>query len=152
MYREKQASKQASKQVSRQAGFTLIEVLASLSIFLLLSLGTVVSIMTNMYLSSIVKHKMQAMYWAQRFIEEERRISFSTLAALPSAVVSIDTKGTFTATGDDLTGNRIVTVTNIDTYRKRVQIEINWTEKILGGTITMREYYSTDIANESQLN
>ena len=92
------------------------------------------------------------MYWAQRFIEEQRRLPFATLASLPSASVSIDTKGTFVTPADDLSGNRVVTVTNIDTYRKRVKIEMNWQEKILGGTITMREYYSTDIAFESQLN
>jgi hypothetical protein len=92
------------------------------------------------------------MYWAQRFIEEERRLPFANLASLPSASVAIDTHGTFTTPGDDLNGNRIVTVTTIDTYRKRVLIEINWVERILGGFRTVREYYSTDIANESQLN
>ena len=137
---------------NKQAGFTLLEVMAALSIFLVLFLGTAASIIGSMYLNSFVKHKVQAMYWAQRFIEEERRIPFSNLTSLPAASVSIDTKGTFVTSADDLTGNRIVTVTNIDTYRKRVQIEMNWTEKILGGMITMREYYSTDIANESQLN
>jgi hypothetical protein len=79
-------------------------------------------------------------------------LPFSTLASLPSASVSLDTNGTFDTTADDRTGNRIVTVTNIDTYRKRLKIEINWTEKFLRGTNTMREYYSTDIAQESQLN
>ena len=92
------------------------------------------------------------MYWAQRFIEEERRLPFANLATLPSATVSIDTKGTFVTPNDDTSGNRVVTVTNIDAHRKRVLIEMNWQEKILGGVITQREYYSTDISDESQLN
>ena len=136
----------------KRAGFTLIEVLVALSIFLILFLGTAVAIISSMYLSSFVKHKVQAMYWAQRYIEEQRRLPFATLASLPSAVVSIDTKGTFDTSADDFTGNRIVTITNIDTYRKQVQIEMNWTEKIQGGNVTLRDYYSTDITNESQLN
>ena len=135
-----------------QAGFTLLEVVGSLSIFLILFLGTATAIIGSTFLSSVTKHKVQAMYWAQRFIEEERRLPFTTLASIPSASVSIDTKGTFTSGADDLSGNRVVTVTNIDTYRKRVRIEMNWQEKIMGGLITQREYYSTDIANESQLN
>jgi prepilin-type N-terminal cleavage/methylation domain-containing protein len=137
---------------NKQAGFTLLETMVALLIFLVLFLGAAVAIITSMYLGSVIKHKVQAMYWAQRFIEEERRLPFSTLASLPSASVSLDTNGTFDTTADDRTGNRVVTVTNIDTYRKRLKIEINWTEKFLRGTNTMREYYSTDIAQESQLN
>ncbi len=145
----------------KQGGFTILEVLFSLSIFLVLFLGTVTAIVGSLYLSSFVKHKVQAMYWAQRFIEEQRRIPFASITSLPEASISIDTKGTFDTTADDLTGKRIVTVTNIDsngnvvltnTDRKRVRIEINWKEKVLGGPITLREYYSTDIANEAQLN
>ena len=137
---------------NKQAGFTLLEVMVALAIFLVLFLGTATCIIGSMYLSSYVKHKVQAMYWAQRFIEEERRLPFSTLASLPSASVSLDTNGTFNTTADDRTGNRVVTVTNIDANRKRLKIEINWTEKFLRGTNTMLEYYSTDIAQESQLN
>jgi prepilin-type N-terminal cleavage/methylation domain-containing protein len=137
---------------NKQAGFTLLEVMIALVIFLILFLSTAVSIITSLYLGSVIKHKVQAMYWAQRFIEEERRLPFSTLASLPSASVSLDTNGTFDTTADDRTGNRVVTVTDIDVYRKRLKIEINWTEKFMKGTNTMREYYSTDIAQESQLN
>ena len=137
---------------NKQAGFTLLEVMIALVIFLILFLSTAVSIITSLYLGSVIKHKVQAMYWAQRFIEEERRLPFSTLTSLPSASVSLDTNGTFDTTADDRTGNRVVTVTNIDAYRKRLEIEINWTEKFMRGTNTMREYYSTDIAQESQLN
>ena len=137
---------------SKQTGFTLLEIMVALSIFLILFLGAATAIIGSTFLSSVVKHKVQAMYWAQRFIEEQRRLPFTSLASLPAASVSIDTKGTFVTPGDDLSGSRIVTVTNIDTYRKRVRIEMNWTEKIMGGLITQREYYSKDIANESQLN
>jgi prepilin-type N-terminal cleavage/methylation domain-containing protein len=138
----------------RQAGFSLLEVMVSLAIFLVLFLGTVTAIIGSTYLSSFVKHKVQAMYWAQRFVEEQRRVPFANLASIPSTCVAIDTWGTFVACPDPAhpTGNRIVTVTTIDAYRKRVKIEMNWQEKILKGLITLQEYYSTDIANESQLN
>ncbi len=139
---------------NKQAGFSLLEVMASLSIFLVLFLGTSTAIIGSTYLSSFTKHKVQAMYWAQRYIEEQRRLPFASLVTLPSASASIDTKSTFTASADDFKGNRVVTIIPYanDANRKRIQIEMNWAEKIMGGQITLREYYSTDIANESQLN
>ena len=144
--REKQGNRRT------QAGFSLLEIMASLSIFLLLFLGTATAIIGSKNLSSFVKHKAQAMYWAQRYIEQERRLTFANLTSLASASIPIDTNGTFTATNDDFSGNRIITVTTVDASRKRVRIEINWTEKIMGGLITVRDYYSTDIVNDSQLN
>jgi len=96
------------------------------------------------------------MYWAQRYIEEERRTPFNNIVSLPSASFSLDTKATFDVAGDDFTGNRIITVTDVDNavaymYRKKVQVEINWTERLLGGSVVRQEYCSTDIANESQI-
>jgi len=126
--------------------------MASLCIFLLLFLSTATAIIGSKYLSSFVKHKVQSMYWAQRYIEQERRLTFTNLTSLESASIPLDTNSTFTATDDDFSGNRIVTVSTIDASRKRVRIEINWTEKIMGGLITVRDYYSTDIVNDAQLN
>ena len=145
----------------RQAGFSLLEVMTSLSIFLILFLAAVTAIIGSMYLGSFVKHKVQAMYWAQRFIEEERRVPFANLTSLASTPFILDRKAVFDADPDTLTSttgstnlraNRIVTVTAIDANRKRIRIEINWTEKIMRGMITLRDYYSTDIANDVQLN
>jgi len=139
-----------------QKGFTLVEVLISLCIFLIVCLSFASALVTSMYLSSYMKHRVQAMYWAQRLLEEERRISFNNIVSLPTSSISLDTKATFGNTADDFTGNRIITVTDVDTavtnmYRKHVQVEINWTERILGGNVKSQEYCSTDIANESQI-
>ncbi len=138
---------------NKQAGFTLWEVLVALSIFLILFLGTVTAIIGSTYLSSVVKHRVQAMYWAQRFIEEERRLPFANIVSIPATCIDIDTKGTFVPCHDNAhpTGFRVVTVKNVDANRKRVQILMVWTEKIMGGLIDQREYYSTDISNEFQL-
>ena len=132
--------------------FTLIETLVSLFLFVLVWMASATSLTVNMSLSSYSKHKVQAIYVAQRILEEERRQPFANLVSLPSASVSIDTMATFDTTADDFMGNRIITVTDIDTFRKRVLVEINWTERISGVTRVMREYYATDIANETQLN
>ncbi|MEI7751026.1 MAG: prepilin-type N-terminal cleavage/methylation domain-containing protein [Candidatus Omnitrophota bacterium] len=142
--------------MERQKGFTLVEVLISLCIFLVVCLSFASALVTSMYLSSYMKHRVQAMYWAQRILEEERRIPFNNIVSQPSSPISLDTRGTFTVTGDDFIGNRIITVTNVDMavtnmYRKKVQVEVNWTERILGGNVQRQENCSTDIANESQI-
>ena len=133
-------------------GFTLVEVLISVGILALVWVSAVGIMVVGNYAASHAKHKAQAIYIAQRILEEERRQPFSSIVSLTSAPVSIDTKGTFSTTTDDFTGNRVVTVTSLDTYRKRVLVEVNWSERTNGVNITKREYCSTDIANETQLN
>lgn len=140
-----------------QKGFTLVEVLISLFIFLIVCLSFASALVTSMYLCSYMKHRVQAMYWAQRLLEEERRIPFANIVSQLSPVtISLDTKATFNVTTDDFTGNRIITVTDVDKavtnmYRKHVQVEINWMERVLGGNVKRQEYCSTDIANEPQI-
>ena len=134
------------------SGFTLPEVLVSI----LLLGGVLLTYLAaqNMYrfISAYSKHKIQAIYVAERMIEEQRRQPFAGLASGPLGVVSIDTKGTFNTTADDLFGNAVLTVTNLAATRKRLQVEINWRERSPAGTVTLREYCTTDVANEDELN
>jgi len=135
-------------------GFTLAEVMISIGILTIVWISAAGIVIISNYAASRAKHKIQAIYTAQRILEEERRQPFSSIVSLSSAPVSIDTKGTFSTTTDDFMGNRTVTVTDLDTYsyRKRVLVDVNWNEHTNGVNITMHEYCSTDIANESQLN
>lgn len=103
-------------------------------------------------LASYARHKSQAMFIAQQIIEEQRRLAFSTIASKTSAVVTLDTKGSFGSTTDDFTGNRIITVTSIDANKKLLKVEINWIQVMNAQRQTIREYYATIIANEPQLN
>jgi len=125
----------------RQKGFSLTEVLVSIAIFMMVWLPTVTGIVACMYLSSYMKHRVQAAYWAQELLEDNRRI---TPVSQPSTAFSLDTNGTFNTTADDFTGNSVITVTNLNAHENRVQVAISWNEKIMGGVITVHEYYTTD--------
>lgn len=134
-------------------GLTLVECLVSFVLAVIILTAVARVIISSQVLSSLARHKAQAAYVAQQILEQQRRLAFSSIASLPSAVVTLDTNGTYNTSADDFIGNRVITVTNIDTYQKKVQVEINWLERVLtGGQITIREFYATTIANEPQLN
>ncbi|MDP2929863.1 MAG: prepilin-type N-terminal cleavage/methylation domain-containing protein [Candidatus Omnitrophota bacterium] len=139
-------------------GFTLMEVVVSLFIFMIVWMSAVGVVVVGKNAASYAKHKSQAIYIAQRAIEQMRRQpfqspNFENFAASITGPVIIDTKGNFGNPANPFMGNQIVTVSNYagDIYRKRVQVEVNWNELVFG-TVVMREYCTTDIANEPQLN
>ncbi len=141
------------KQVSRaKGGFTIAEVLISVSVIALVLVAFLGVLVISQEIASYSRHKVQAMYAAQRIVEEQRRLAFATLASQASAAISIDTRGTFNTTADDFMGTRRITVTTLDTYRKRLAVEVDWIEHTFRGNVTMREFCTTDIANEPQLN
>jgi len=127
---------------------TLIEVLVSVAVVLIFIVAAVTSLLNSQFLASISKHKLQAMYVAQQILEQERRLSFANITTQPSLPVTLDTNGTYNTTADDFLGNRIITVINLDAYRKGVQLQINWKEQVLANKVTMAEYYSTNITND----
>ena len=112
------------------------------------------ALITHKYMASRMRHKVQAIYVAERIIEEQRRKPFANLVSLNYGAVTIDTMGTFNTTADDYPGSALVTVTNLDAYRRRVKVEVDWTEHspIGGAKLNMKEFCSTDIADEPQLN
>ena len=138
--------------LNRETGFTLVEVLVAVLLFAITILSFISVLNTCTYLDSYSRHKIQAMYVAQRIIEEQRRQLFSTLASQNYGVVSLDTKGTFATSADDYLGNAIITVTAVDANRKKVKVEVNWEQRSVIGTVTKKEFLSTDIGNEAQLN
>lgn len=140
------------KRIKTESGFTLVEVMTSVLLLTMILVTFLGALLVCRYLGSYSKHKVQAIYTAQRIIEEQRRRPFLNLLSQPYGPVSIDTRGTFNSSADDYMGNAFITVTNIDAYRKRVQVEVNWQERTVLGTVTKKEYCATNIANEPQLN
>lgn len=134
------------------SGFTLIEVMAALSLLTAMLVAVPGSLVAYKYIAVYSKHKVQATYVAQRILEEQRRKVFSTLATMNYGAVSIDNKSTFNTAADDFMGTAAITVTSLDTYRKKVQVEVSWQERTPAGMVTKREFCTTDIANEAQLN
>ena len=141
------------KQLFRSSsGFTLVEVLTSILLLLIVWTVSLNSMVNYKHIDSFAKHKIEAAYVAQRILEEQRRQPFANLVTRNYGPVSIDTRGTFNSSADDLIGVAKITVTILDAYRKRVQIEVSWPELSAIGTVTKKEYYATDIANELELN
>jgi len=139
----------------RQAhsGLTLIEVIISGALIVILLTSAAAVIINSEIVSSLARHRQQAVYVGQQILEQQRRLNFAAIVSVGSAPVTLDTRGTFNTVADDVLGNAIINATNIDANRKRVQVEINWLERVLsGGNITMREYFATTIANDSMLN
>jgi prepilin-type N-terminal cleavage/methylation domain-containing protein len=142
------------KDFSAERGFTLIEIMTSMALFVIILAGVALALNASTHFASYTKHKAQALYVAQQTIEAYRRYPFGQAPGQLNGTVTLDPSGTFNNQGDDFRANRIVTVTPVtgNAFLERVQVEINWQERIMGGSITMREYLSVNIANETQLN
>jgi type II secretory pathway pseudopilin PulG len=132
-------------------GFTLTEAVFSICLLLLVFLAAIDTMIIAKYSASYAKHKIQAMYMAQRTIEALRKQTFSSIAN-STTTISIDTRGTPNTSSDDLTGTQIVTVSSDLGYYKRIVVEIRWNEILFGRSKLMREYCGTYIANEFQVN
>ncbi len=124
-----------------KSGLTLVEVLISIAIMLLLLTAATQTILNSQFLTSYSRHKAQAMYAAQQILEQQRQKSFSASSSQTTAPVILDANSNFN-------GTAITTVTNLDAYRNHVDVEIDWQEQILAAKVTMKEYYSTNIAND----
>ena len=137
---------------SFQRGSSLVEVLISIAIVAIFLVAASSTILNSQFLASYSKHKLQAMYAAEQILEQERRLTYGNLVSVVSTPVTLDTKGTYNTTADDFLGNAVITVIVLGTYSKQVQVQINWQEQVTSGKLTMKEYYSTDIANDTVTN
>lgn len=134
--------------LGQKRGISLVEVLVSIAIVLIFLLAAATTIINGQFLTSYAKHKLQATYAAQQILEQTRRLTFANIVSQASTPITLDTQGTYNTTADDFLGNVIITVISLDAYRKQVQVQINWKEQVLATKIDMREYYSTNIAND----
>ncbi len=137
------------KRFQGNKGVSLVEILVSVGILVIFLTAAIMTILNSQFLASYSKHKLQAMYAAEQILEQERRLTYTNLVSVASTAVTLDTKGTYNTTADDFLGNVVITVTVVDVYHKQVQIQINWQEQLTSGKVTMREYYSTNIANDT---
>ncbi len=140
--------------IHTEKGISLVEVLVSLALIVVLWLATSTTLLSGQFFTSYAQHKAQAVFVAQNIIEQQRRLVFANLASQASAAVSLDSKGTYGTGADDFMGNRIVTVAVVpgNANLKTVQVEVNWQEQIANrGRVTMREYFTTSIANDPVL-
>lgn len=143
---------QANTLFKSRAGFTLVEVLIAIVLFVVTVVVFFATIVTCSYVASYSTHKIQAIYVAKRIIEEKRRLSFPLVSTGGAWVaygpVSIDTKGTFNNAGDDYMGQAFFAVTNVDPYRQTIQVDVVWQEHAPAGNILMRERCATDFTQE----
>lgn len=137
------------KLTSRKS-FTLTEVVVGLLTLVIIWLGAIDAFIVGKYSASYSRHKIQAMYAAQRKIEDLRKVTYPPSGS--TTAIRIDTKGTPDNAADDFTGTQIVTVGPDLGYYRQVIVEIRWNEIFFGRVKQMREYCATYIANEPQVN
>lgn len=136
-------------------GFTLTEVVVSLSILLIIWLAAGSALIVSKYSASYARHKVQAIYSAQLAIENLRKnVVFASMqnSNLP---VRIDTRGTPDNAADDFNGRQVISVSDVagsGGYYKQVLVDMQWNELFFGRNKTMHEYCGTYIANEPQVN
>lgn len=132
-------------------GFTLTEIVFSIALLVLVWLTATEVIVISKVSGFLAKHKTQAIYIAQRAMEELHRKSFSQVVS-GTSTVSIDTRGTPDDYSDDLTGIQIITVTNPSVYYKKAAIEIVWNENLPGTTKSTSTACASFITNDPQVN
>lgn len=137
-------------------GISLVEILIGVSLFVLVWVFLVGSIIIGKASEVRSRHKIQAAYANQKRIEWLREQPFSSIQNSTYANETIDTKGTSTAS-DDLMGTQTVTVTNfpagLGPYYKKVIVNTTWRERLpFRGTITASEAIGTYIACDPQVN
>ena len=134
-------------------GFTLVEAMVGIGLIAIVWIGAINIIVVARAAESRARHRTQAMYVAQQAIEDLRKQLFSNIVNSTSTVI-IDDRGTTGIYSDDLMGTQVVTVTSPSTYYKKVLVEIRWNEVMSGKnkSVTMHEYYGTNIANDQQVN
>jgi len=163
-----------NKHIKSEGGFTLVELLITVAIFLIFLPFAASMLFNSKLLASYAQHKMQAAYAAQQILETERQAAFITTATVavpviigPNSVV-LDTKGNYNNTtcavgSSAFCGTSVITVTptvytspggtaTTSTTVDHFLVKIYWNEKIGKSFIPMTEYYAEDIANGTMLN
>jgi len=102
-------------------------------------------------LGSVAKHKIQAIYVAERAMEELHRKPFAQITSSTSNV-SIDTRGTPDNYTDDLMGTQEVTVTSPFTHYKKVVVTVKWNDRLPLSTKEMSERLASFITSDPQTN
>jgi len=129
----------------------MVEMLTSISLFVLIWISLMGSVLVGKAIAVRAKHRMQATYAAQRQIESLRKQVFGAIANSTSAV-TIDTRGT-ESTADDLMGIQTTTVTSPEAAIKKIIVEITWRERrLVVGSLMTTETIGTCIANDPQVN
>ena len=133
-------------------GFTLVEVVISFFLLAMVFLAAVEAIVVSNYAASYARHKIQAIYFAQRALEEIRRLPFSSITPPyhSTRIVAISPDNFTVSCTIDV--NSVTSPGGISSYANKVQIAVNWNEKFYSSNVPAAEYCATDITNESQFN
>lgn len=120
--------------------------MVSLLLLTVVWLAAVEALIISSYTSSYSRHKIQAIYFAQRALEEQRRLYSINMPSQPEQ--------SFTISPDNFTIRRTITITTVNSpggisaHTKKVQIAVNWNEKFYSSNVPAAEYCATDITDE----
>ena len=133
-------------------GFTLAETMVAVLFLTAVWVATMGSLVTNKYIASYSKHKVQAIFAAQSIMEEVHRWPFANIIDFDRPGISLDTRGTFNTAADDMMADAHVRVTILAPNRRRVQVEVVWQEHSAIASQQYHEFLTTTMVNESLLN
>lgn len=139
--------------VKKESGFTLIEIIVSITLIPVLWFAISVALSVNTMLIVQAKHRAQAVFVAQQNLDWMRTVAYTALPSITThQAVTIDNRGT-TATGDDLTGFRDITLgpDQVITggHYRQATVAVNWNERMLGGPDkTLTESLTTIISDD----
>jgi Tfp pilus assembly protein PilV len=135
--------------IEMKKGFTFVEVMVCIVMVITLWLAPLDIFARTRSWVSYGRHRIQAVYLAKQIIEELHKLPYANIVnRAATAVAGNETNPALTVANATYS----VAVTNVNSHRNRVQVEIDWTEPSLGGNKTMREYVTTDITDNDVLN
>lgn len=135
--------------LKKHDGFTLIEIIVSITLVPLVWLAIYISLSANTMLVTQAKHRAQAVFIAQQTLDAMRANGFAALPTFPAQDVRIDTRGTMDSL-DDLIGRMTPTWGVMGSHLRRVTVTINWDEITVGGPVRLlTESLTTFISDDS---
>ncbi len=112
-------------------GFTLIELLVAIVLIVVGLVALMEAMSVGICADAALEYRLTALNLANEKIEQLKDTAFGSISA-----------GTETgsAIGFDWADDRIVTVSEVDTGLKNVQVEVRWTQKSITQSVAVETY------------
>lgn len=114
----------------KKEGFSLVEVLLSISLFIFLSLGLISGLTFAVQSNYIIGNKSKALYLLDEGMEAVRAIRDEDFNKLEDGIYGLDSSGTsweLVSSVDAIDGfSRLILISTVDESTKRIDITVSW--------------------------
>lgn len=120
--------------IKEERAFTLIEIIASITIIPLLWISLYIPLSANSMVASQMKHRIQAVNVCQQLMDTLRSTPYAALATRVGVPVTIDDRGTPNG-ADDLLGTadvRVIPLAGTGGHCVRIDVIVRWNERTVG--------------------